>query len=177
MFHVCIFSGSETSIPPGGFTSITLFGSTELRLPTLADRLVRWRNREARETSFWGWLSGADRGLILSVFASTELIRPTILEEFAALRSLLETRAIDARELPDLLEDLLREGSHDDWTTLSLFAGCTVEQPERDVEMQAIHAAHRAGMFDDKIRSALRSLVGTPHGAAARALGRIAAGA
>lgn len=175
MFHLALFSGTEGVLSPRGGTAFVLFGSAELRTPTLAQRLVYARERAKRPLSRMDRLLGRDQWLLITLFGGTEMIRPTLVEELAALRGLMSSGGVSRTELqgladasispPDLVGGL---------STLTLFGACVVARPSPKKEIAAIDRAAKAGEVDPRARPALESLIGQADPSILRGLSRLA---
>lgn len=177
MFHFTIFAGSQAQLPPGDFTSVTIFAGTELKLPTLAQKIMYRKMRADYKPGFWERVTGSGRGLIFTLFGGTELKPPTVMEEYSAMRSLITSGAVTPAEVPALVEQINSRVGGDEWVTLTLFAGCVQEPNEREDELAAINSGARSGMISEQQRVTLSELVGAPSSTAATALGRMATGA
>ncbi|MCC6785885.1 MAG: hypothetical protein IT457_23760 [Planctomycetes bacterium] len=176
MFHFCLFAGTEGEMPPAGMTAITIFGGSELRRPTLAREIGAWRARRGMPRSRWRWLFGSDENLIVTIFGATCVVEPTLVEEYAAMASLVRSGQVTGEELPSLLDGLESQiGGRDSYRTLTLFGGCVVRRRSPSRERKALDAAVANGGLDHRTRSWLETLVEAPRGVRWRALGELVA--
>lgn len=175
MFHLALFSGTEGVLSPRGGTAFVLFGSAELRTPTLAQRLVHARERAQSPLSRMDRLLGRDQWLLITLFGGTNMVRPTLVEELAALRGLMTSGGVSRAEIqgladasvspPDLVVGL---------STFTLFGACVVARPSAKKEIAAIERAEKAGEVDQRARPLLESLIGQADHSVLRGLSRLA---
>lgn len=161
MFHLTLFSGAEARLVPEGSTAFTLFGSTILRAPTVAQRIVRLANQKQRSSTRLDWLLGRHQVMLITLFGYTEIALPTLVEEYTALRE-LAARADVPRDHVRQLCDTLRthQSCGLDMATLTLFGHCHVGRPSTKRELVAIERARKLGDIDGTIGNALERLVG-----------------
>src|SRR5688572_15738960 len=146
MFHLTIFGASAVDMAPAGFFCVSLFGHTAVQRPTLARRVLHLRARGNQEPPAWRRLLGTDRNTVFTLFGATEILVPTLLEEYAALRRLVATRAIAADECRMHL-DLIAQGhgQRELYTSLTLFGFCGESRPSANKERKALEAAFKNG--------------------------------
>ncbi len=176
MYHYTFFGATEGSITTDGFSSICIFGYCRLVRPTLAERILQERHKPSQEQpkSWFEQMSTSDRGFVLTVFGGTEIVPPTLMEEYAALRNLLESGSVSQAECRNLTETLLRGQRKDEWLTLTAFAACTKSRQSRGKELKALEAGERAGRISKAHRSQLDGLIGAPESTVADVLGQLA---
>ncbi|MEZ5963599.1 MAG: hypothetical protein R3F56_07110 [Planctomycetota bacterium] len=160
MFHLTLFSSAETSLASRGHTTLTVFGSSVLHAPTLAQRVLRLA-RPARPPSTWDMILGRHRSMMVTVFGSTEVALPSLLDEWTAMRQLASGHEIPREQLRALCEQLAtRDPQGLDLATLTLFGTCRVARPAPKREQAAFERAEKGGVIDRPIRAVLESLVG-----------------
>lgn len=173
MFHLTLFGANQAEMPPAGLTALTMFGGSELIRPTLARRIVHLRNAPPHRSRLRRWL-GLERNLVLTMFAGTEVRTPTLLEEFAALRALLDTGAVAAEECRDLLQRLAVDGRTDDtYTCVTLFGGTVLRRPSVARERKALENARDSGLLTEQQYTQLDRAVASPMPVVADLLGRL----
>ncbi len=174
MFHVTVFGATEGVLPLSDFVSLTVFGGTELVRPTLAQRMLRLKEIRNRPQNFWRRVFQLDKNIIVTVFGGTEIHAPTVMDEYADLRRVLSSGALSAEEGKKLLAEIAEKGgSHDLFSALTLFGGCTVERPKPAVEKKALEAGRQAGLIGDREQSVLEQVVGRSESAVAGVLGQL----
>jgi hypothetical protein len=161
MFHLTLFSYAQARLLPEGSTCFTLFGSTILAAPTVAQRIARLAQHNRAAPTRWQRLLGSDQVLLLTLFGYTEITLPTLVEEYAALRELSAREGVPRDQLRRLCEKLQ---SHDsgglDTATLSVFGHCQIGRPTSKRELAAIERARKLGDIDSSVSQALERLVG-----------------
>ena len=171
MFHYSIFAAADGDLPSKGFTALTLCGFSRLRQPTLAQRIQDRQRIRTRKRSWLERISGSDRGTVLTVFGITEIVEPTLVEEYAALRSLVASGAIAPDAIRAVLDDV---GARDDWVAMTLVGICTRSKASRQKQVKALDSAEKSGLIPQNHRQQLDGLIGSPTTAAAGVLGRLA---
>lgn len=174
MFHFTIFAANEGEISPSDFTSVTFFGVCKLKRPTMAQRIMRQRLESTRKVRWYERVFGSSRGLILTVFGATELIRPSLMEEYASMRSLVSSGSMNATELNRHLERILAGGARDEWLTLTFFGACVDGSIKPGKQLKALDAGRKAGLISDRHHSQLRDVIDAPVTTSAALLGRMA---
>ncbi len=174
MFHLTFFAANEGEISPSDFTSVTFMGATELKRPTMAQRIMRLRGERQRKRGWYERLMGRSRGLILTAFGITELHRPSLMEEYSAMRSLIASGALTPAELNQLLERLLAGGARDEWLTLTFFGACGEATFKRERQLKALNAGHNTGQINSEHLNQLRDVIDAPVATSAAVIGRLA---
>lgn len=171
MFHLTLFSCTEGEMTPSGLTAVTLFGSCELRRPTLAREIQHYRATQGRPKSLWGWLVGSEENLVATLFGATEIIEPTVADEYAALTGLLQSRQVAREEIGSLLDMLeSKSGGRSTYRSLTLFGACISRRKKAAYERKALDAAVESRGIDARTRSWLDTLVEAPRSVRWRAL-------
>ena len=176
MLQYTIFGGSDGQIAPRGFSAVTLYGYSRLTRPTLAQRILNLKQGPPpKPKSWWERAGRSDRALILTVFGMTEIINPTLMEEYSALRSLLATDAVTPDECRELTLRILRGDGKDDFITFTVFGACYTKKHPRSAEEQALDAAESAGAIPRAHRVRLGLAVGAPPSTVVDVLSQLAA--
>jgi hypothetical protein len=174
MFHITVFAANEGEISPSDFTSVTFMGVAELKRPTMAQRIMRIRSERQRKRGWYERLMGRSRGLILTIFGITELQRPSLMEEYSAMRSLISSGAVTSAEFGQLLERLLAGGARDEWLTLTFFGACGEASWKREKQIKALNAGHNTGQLSSTHLNQLRGIIDAPVATSAALIGRLA---
>jgi len=160
MFHLTLFSSAEAALTHQGSTTLTVFGATVLRAPTLAQRVTRLAQRQ-RPPSRWDVLLGRDKSLMVTVFGNTDVALPSLLDEWTALRQLIVSNELPRERIRALCDHLRAHDPHGlDLSTFTLFGACRVARPAGKKELAALERAEKAGAIDRPTRNVLESLVG-----------------
>ena len=175
MFHLTIFAANEGEISPSDFTSVTFLGACDLKRPTMAQRIMRLRSKRNRGTRWYERILGTSRGLILTIFGVTELHRPSLMEEYASMRSLISSGSMTPPELRQCLDRILAGGARDDWLTLTLFGVCCEGKFKLEAQLKALDAGCKTGLISDDHHRQLRDVIAAPVTTTAALLGRLAA--
>ena len=175
MFHLTMFGASAVDMAPAGFFCVSIFGHTAVQRPTLARRVLFQRARGNREPSALQRLLGSDRNTVFTVFGATEILVPTLVQEYAALRRLVASRAIGVEECRMHLDLLAQgQGDRDLYTSLTLFGYCGVTRPSQNKERKALEAAVNNGTVEARAKDELAAMIGAPDPTVIEGLGRVA---
>jgi hypothetical protein len=171
MFHCTIFAGTEAQMPADGFSAFTFFGVAELKRPTLAQRAMTKERTPPRRRRWWDSLSGRHQNSIVTVFGATELTKPTLMEEYSALRGLLTTGAIGKEELTRRLRTLHERDADTDLSTLTLFGIFEDSTPGRAKQVKALASGAKAGLIPEEHRRRLDEVADAPRSTGIQVLG------
>lgn len=175
MFYYTIFAGSEARMTARGFTAVTLFGGAELTRPTLAQRILARETPRRKPENWWERLSQRDDNFVFTLFGSTEIIEPTLMEEYAALRGLISTGSLNPEVIRNRLRELLSEEGDRDLTTLTIFGGFSDQRPKRSIQVKALDDGERAGIISNVHRRRLDDVVDATPTLGAEVLGDLVA--
>ncbi len=175
MFAYSIFSYSQAAATARAFSAFSLFGYLELKAPTLAERAIEEERRagEPGRKSLLDRLAAPDRGIVLTIFGGSEIVLPTLAEEYTALKSLVDSGRIRLDQLDAWLARL-DEGLS--WAAITLFGSCTIRRGEARDEQEALDRALRSGAIPAQHHSVLTGLIGATDSSVARTLGSMLAG-
>lgn len=158
MFHLTLFGSAQAGLSATS-TTLTVFGSTVLLAPTVAQRVLRLAH--GVRPSRLDVLLGRNRSFMVTFFGSTEVSLPSLIDEWAALRHLAANAEMPRDRLRQLCDGLRAQESHGlDMATLTLFGSCEVSRPSVKREVAALERAEKAGTIDRPTRLTLESLVG-----------------
>ncbi|MCG3128637.1 MAG: hypothetical protein CHACPFDD_03526 [Phycisphaerae bacterium] len=87
MIHFCIFGGHEGMVSSDNRFYVTIFGGSELRVPTVARQIIEARRGERSEKP-------SRRCIFITIFGGTSLRAPTLAEEYLELNDALRSGAI-----------------------------------------------------------------------------------
>ncbi len=175
MFHLTMFSGTEAALQPGAATVLTLFGATVLSAPTLALRLSHYAQRRQQKATTMDVLLGRDRSMFVTLFGATEVLLPSLVDEYAALQQMVAQTPSHRTQLRELANELAH--SQDcglRLSTLTLFGGCSIKRPSAKRQAAALERAQKTGEIDAPLRAALERLVGRAEPEVVRGLAGLA---
>lgn len=169
-----IFGVTETEISGSGFTSLTMFGGTELRRQTLAERIMNLSKTAGRKPSAWEKLAGTDRPTVITLFGITTIVSPTIIEEYSAVRNLLNSGAITKEECMAMVASISNGNADKEITTVTLFGGCGFETVNEKKQRKALELAEKAGSITPTVKEELAQAIGCPDRTAVSIVARVA---
>ena len=174
MIHVTFCGGSEAEMSPGGFTAFTMFGGVELRRPTLAQRILYRRANRNKTYSRWDRFMGRGKSLVITLFGGTDIIPPTVMEEYAAMRNLMQSGVVTKEECLMLIDELSAGDDCSEVSRFTMFGACEFSQQKAKKELKALDAAQDARIIDGETRRQLENAVGCPPSTAAGVVARAA---
>lgn len=112
---------------------------------------------------------------MITLFGATEILSPTLMEDYAALRNLVVSGVVTKEDCLQLIEDLAScEDAGSDVSRVTLFGACCSESPTEELERRAIDSAERAQVITRETGDELSQLIGCPSGASAGMIARVA---
>jgi hypothetical protein len=175
MIHLTLFGGTDAEIAPGTFTAFTMFGGAELKRPTLAQRIMQRRREKGRKLGFRERWFGRDRSLVITIFGGTDILAPTIMEEYAALRNLVQSGVLSKAECRDLIQEIASgDDERGEISRITFCGGCGFESPKPKIEHRALDAAESARIINAQTRRELEKAIGCPSNTAASVVAAVA---
>lgn len=163
MIHLTLFGGTESEIAPGTFTAFTMFGGAELKRPTLAQRIMQRRRDKGRKLGFRERWFGRDRSVVITIFGGTDILAPTIMEEYAALKNLVQSGVLSRTECRDLVQEIASgDDERGEISRVTFCGACGFASPKAKVEHRALAAAESARIISSQTRRELEKAVGCP---------------
>jgi hypothetical protein len=153
MIHFCICGGHDGDLSSEHRVCITVFGACELRLPTLAKRLLEQKHRRKeglpKRSHFFITLCGA-----------TELKSPTMAEEFIALQDAVDSGALTLAEYDDAIGRLNGDTGIEcgSFTMMGAFSNDALPAENEEVDGLAIN--RHLGRITDEAGATLEMGVG-----------------
>lgn len=153
MLQFCIFGGHHGLLSAEKKGYFTVFGSCELRRPTLARQLITARRIR-------GGHEMAPRSVFVTIFGSTEIKCPTLAEEFVDWLDAARSGALDL-DLGDADWAELEKGSLNAIASLTLFGSFDQSSlPDENDEIESLALQHHFGAIHDDSRRILEMGVG-----------------
>ena len=153
MLQWCMFGGYEGQWGPEAKVYFTVFGSSELRRPTLARQLLALRPANTHAPA-------AGRKIFITIFGATEIKCPTLAEEFIDLHEAIHSGTLDAAQWETHMSELDRrlQGSIASFTLFGGFEETAVPSEDEEVESLALH--RHLGNIDEESGRVLELGVG-----------------
>ena len=174
MIHFTLFGATDARVSAAGFTAFTVFGGTDLHLPTLAERILHRRRTQGRKVSGLDRWLGKDRSIAFTIFGATDFNQPTLVEEYAALRNLVQSGVIDRVECRALIESLAGDDPLLDISRFTVFGASALVSPSKKQETKALDAAENTRTISPNTRRELDQAIGCPTSTAAEIVARAA---
>lgn len=169
-----VFGSAEAEIAPIGFTAFTMYGYTKLKRPTLAQRVMqKRRQRQQTQPSRLDVLMGRDRSMVITLFGGTDIVAPTLVEEYSALRNLLQSGSITKDECRGLIQGLSL-ADESEISRFTMFGACNYSKPTLKAERKALEAAEDLGTITATVRHQLVEAIGAADVAVAGIVARAA---
>ena len=111
---------------------------------------------------------------MITLFGATAIVSPTIIEEYSALRSLLESGSITKEECMALAGSLASGDAEEDINRVTLFGACGFETVAEEKQSKALEFAERSGAISRHTREELSQAIGCPDRAATSIVARVA---
>lgn len=164
MVHVTLFGGTAVPVSSRGRIVFTMFGSTELRCPSLGKRLAAMAaTRTDSPAGARGLLRAKrrDEGQVvaITIFGATVVKYPTMAEEFVDLRDWAASCRLSPAQRRELLAAARQEHYTPHVATFTLFGGFDEEYPDRQEQQRRLEELHALGVISDQERRSLSNLL------------------
>ncbi len=162
MLQLCVFGSQAGPLVMEKRCYLTVFGSCELRRPTLARQIASTQavsNGKAPESKM----------IFLTVFGGTRIICPTLAEEYVDLRAAIESGHLELGRWESYLVELEKWQSSA-YLSLTLFASLEdAHLPSEDQEVETLALQRHFGRIGEQAGRILEMGVGQ-RGAARRSI-------
>lgn len=159
MLQFCMFGGHSGTIRPDrAKLYVTLFGSCELRLATMAQLAVA--NRQRRDVDPGIAYATRRQPFFLTIFGGTEISRPTLVEEYLELQEVLRSGLLDTRSWESEVREAALNFSSQ-IGSFTLFGSFEPSKlPTENEELDRLALSHNLGQLGDLPRKLLLLAIG-----------------
>ena len=161
MFFFTIWGGAVVRPKDSDNIVVTVWGGTDILLPTLAEKIVRLK--KARQD--YGEITDAviRRTNVITVMGGTVYKAPTLAKEIEQMKELKDSGSISEQEIFHLWQEAIRCEDMDVFESLTIMGGAGEEAPERKEELKDLDRITARGVITPQERDGFRALLDQNH--------------
>ena len=158
MFFLTFCAGAEVRPREQDNVVITMWGGTEIILPTIAEKMMRIKKIKAE----YGEINDSviRRTNVITIMAGTVMKTPTLAKELEGMIQLRSSGAISAAEWNSIFHEALRRDDLDQFEALTLWGGFDEERPNLKEELKDLRMLASRGLISaseaDELEKMLR---------------------
>jgi hypothetical protein len=156
MLHFTFMGGAEVRLREQDNIVITVMGGTEIKMPTLAEKIITWRR--LRKEHGANLENAARHTHVITFIGGTITKIPTLGREIEELFQLRESGMMSNDELSELWYEVL-EGSIDVIENLTIMGGAGDETPNKKEEIAAIDRLILTGILSGEEAQELKNAI------------------
>lgn len=158
MFHLTFMAGSQVRLKEEDNVIITVWGGTDVLMPTLAEKIMRLREAK-RESKTVSSDNLARRTNVITFQGATVFQLPTFAREIEEMIQLRECGMMPDQELLELWQEAASREDFDILDTLTVMAGATEERPSRKQEIEGLHRLVLKGIITSEEYRELKQFI------------------
>jgi hypothetical protein len=155
MLYFTMMGGSEIRLWDEDNVIVTISGSTEVLLPTVAEKMVRIKKNERDPSSF----PLERRVKAISLMGAIDWKRPTIAREIEEMFQLKGSGLIAGEELVRLWKRVTEEGDMDIFETITFMGWSGEDKPGRKEEIKAMEGLCLKGLISSEELDDFRKMI------------------
>jgi hypothetical protein len=157
MFFFTIWGGSDVKPKDPDNIVVTVWGATDIQLPTLAEKLIRLKQVKMAE----GTVTDAviRRTNVITLMGATIYKRPTVAREIEEMKQLKDSGSISATEMIELWQEAIRRDDLDQFEALTIMGGAGEESPSRREEIKDLDRLVARGIISPQERNEIQTLL------------------
>jgi hypothetical protein len=157
MFFFTIWGGAEVRPKDPDNIVVTVWGGTDILLPTLAEKIVRLKKAKVD----YGEITDSviRRTNVITLMGGTVYKAPTLAKEIEQMKQLKDSGSISEAEMIQLWQEAIRREDLDVFESLTIMGGCGDEPPNRKEELKDLDRIAARGIISAAERTELRALL------------------
>ncbi|MCI0417091.1 hypothetical protein L0222_30340 [bacterium] len=134
MFFFTIWGGAEVRPKDPDNIVVTVWGGTDILLPTLAEKIVRLK----KARTDYGEITDSviRRTNVITLMGGTIYKAPTLAKEIEQMKQLKDSGSISEGEMFQLWQEAIRREDMDVFESLTIMGGCGDEGPDKKEELK-----------------------------------------
>lgn len=134
MFFFTIWGGAEVRPKDPDNIVVTVWGGTEILLPTLAEKILRLKKAKTD----YGEITDSviRRTNVITLMGGTVYKAPTLAREIEQMKQLKDSGSISDAEMIQLWQEAIRREDLDVFESLTIMGGCGDEPPTKKEELK-----------------------------------------
>ena len=154
MFHFTICGGSEVQLKEEDNIVVTIWGGTDIALPTIAEKMMRIKKHDANPS-----YPLERRANIITFMGGTAYIKPTMAREIEEMVQLRDSNAISNEELLHYWKRAIEEQDLEIFDTITIMGGAGEEKPGRRAELKAMERLCLKGLVSSEELETFESML------------------
>jgi len=161
MFFFTIWGGAEVRPKDPDNIVVTVWGGTEIILPTLAEKIVRLKKAKAD----YGEITDSviRRTNVITLMGGTVYKVPTLAKEIEQMKQLKDSGSISEAEMFQLWQEAIRREELDVFESLTIMGGCGEEAPAKKEELKDLDRIAARGVISAGEHAEFRELLEKKH--------------
>lgn len=157
MFHLTFMGGSEVRLKEQDNIVVTIWGGTEILLPTLAEKIIRVKKAKDQ----YGEINDSvvRRTNVITLMGGTVMKSPTLASEIEEMVNLRDSGMVSEGELLDLWREVIKRDDLDILETLSIMGGTGEEKPSKKEEMDSLKRIAGRGLISSEELEDLKEML------------------
>ena len=136
MFHLTLMGGSQIRLKEQDNIVVTVWGGTEILLPTLAEKIIRIKKVKDQ----YGEINDSvvRRTNVITLMGGTAMKSPTLASEIEEMVKLRDSGMVSEGELLELWGEVMKRDDLDILETLSIMGATEEDKPSLKEEIQSL---------------------------------------
>jgi hypothetical protein len=157
MFFFTIWGGAEVRPKDPDNVVVTVWGGTDILLPTLAEKIVRLKKAKAD----YGEITDSviRRTNVITLMGGTIYKAPTLAKEIEQMKQLKDSGGISDAEMIQLWQEAIRREDLDVFESLTIMGGCDYEPPGKKEELKDLDRIVTRGIISTADHAEFRELL------------------
>src|SRR5687767_5093083 len=145
MFFFTIWGGAEVRPKDPDNIVVTVWGGTDILLPTLAEKILRLKKAAQDDDDLPD--AAIRRTNVITLMGGTIYKTPTHAREIEQMRHLRDSGSISEQELSQFWEEVIRRDDLDHFESLTVMGGAGYEAPSRKEELKDLDRIASRGII------------------------------
>ena len=157
MFFFTLWGGAEVRPKDPDHVVVTVWGGTDILLPTLAEKIVRLKKAKTD----YGEITDSviRRTNVITLMGGTIYKAPTLAREIEQMKQLKDSGSISDNEMIQLWQEAIRREDLDVFESLTIMGGCGDEPPGKKEELKDLDRIVARGIISAAEHAEFRELL------------------
>ncbi len=157
MFFFTIWGGADVRPRDPDNIVVTVWGGTEILLPTLAEKIVRLKKAKAD----YGEITDSviRRTNVITLMGGTVYKFPTLAKEIEQMKQLKDSGSISEAEMYQLWQEAIQREDLDVFESLTIMGGAGEERPGKKEELKDLDRIAARGIISGQEHQEFRDLL------------------
>src|SRR5687767_4276604 len=148
MFFFTIWGGADVRPKDPDNIVITVWGASDIYLPTLAEKMLRLKKVKVDEGEITD--SVIRRTNVITLMGGTVYKKPTLAREMEEMKQLRDSGSIPDHEMLELWQEAIRREDLDQFESVTIMGGAGEEAPSRKEELKDLDRIVARGVISSR---------------------------